>query len=342
MRRFVLITAALTALALPATAAAGVKSIWGPSTLPNGQSAFPVYRDLGVNDIQAVLSWDQVAPTKPANPANPNDPAYQWPAEASAIAASGFRTTLLVTQAPGWANGGLDGTHPPTNVNDYADFLTAAGKKYPRVRHWEIWGEPNRHQRWNPQGRRTAPRKYAKLLEASYKALKKASKRNIVIGGMTFTSGDVLPVDWLKNMKLPNGKPPHLDWYGHNPFSTRFPSLKGKPVFGKNRDFNDLDTLHSEVLQAYEPLNIKPKLWLSEFTIQADHPSSEFNFFVSQADQAKWIKAAYKVADSVPWIAGLGWIELLDAPLADGNRTTGLLTYELAPKPAYTAYKSAR
>ena len=38
----------------------------------------------------------------------------------------------------------------------------------------------------------------------------------------------------------------------------------------------------------------------------------------------------------------LGWLGLTDDPVAPYNRTTGLLTYELAKKPAYAAYKAAK
>ena len=31
--------------------------------------------------------------------------------------------------------------HAPKRVEDYAHFLTAASRRYPRVRHWMIWGE---------------------------------------------------------------------------------------------------------------------------------------------------------------------------------------------------------
>ena len=44
-----------------ATAEAALKSIWGPTTLPDGSSAFPVYERLGVDVRQQQLSWRDVA-----------------------------------------------------------------------------------------------------------------------------------------------------------------------------------------------------------------------------------------------------------------------------------------
>ena len=77
VRRLTLLplTLALTLVFAGSASAATNKSIWGPLVLPNGQSAGPVYRSLGVDDLQIAVGWDTVAPTQPANPRNHADPA---------------------------------------------------------------------------------------------------------------------------------------------------------------------------------------------------------------------------------------------------------------------------
>src|SRR4051812_42818926 len=69
MRRLSLLALTLTltlTLVLAGTAsAAATKSIWGPVVLPNGQPAGPIYKSLGVDDVQFALAWDSVAPTQP-------------------------------------------------------------------------------------------------------------------------------------------------------------------------------------------------------------------------------------------------------------------------------------
>ena len=74
---------------------------------------------------------------------------------------------------------------------------------------------------------RRGPHRYARILDASYGALKRVSRKNLVIGGNTFTTGDISVLNWIKNLKLPNGKPPRMDMYGHNPFNNRPPVLHG-------------------------------------------------------------------------------------------------------------------
>ncbi|MDT5010725.1 MAG: polysaccharide biosynthesis protein PslG, partial [Mycobacterium sp.] len=227
----------LGALALgPPSAMAEIKSIWGPLQLPDGRSAFTDYKNLKVDDLQLTIDWADVAANRPTAPRDPGDPAYAWPASVdqaiSAADQAGIGISLMVLHTPGWANGGRTRVWAPTKAGAYADFLAAAARRYPTVRRWMIWGEPNRHGQFQPVPRMSpvGPRRYALLLDAAYGALKAANRRNIVIGGMTYTAGDVPPRWWLHWLRLPSGKPPRLDWWGHNPFTTRFPDLT-KPVY---------------------------------------------------------------------------------------------------------------
>ncbi len=337
----------LVAAVRPAGAGAELKAIWGPNTLPDGRSAFGTYRDLGVDVLQSRVRWDDVAHTRPARPRDPNDPAYVWPADVDqavrSARRSGIRVALMVIGTPTWANQGRDWRWVPDRPSDYGDFVAAVARRYPRVRHWMIWGEPSRTPNFqplpvnNPQG----PRAYAKLLDRAYGVLKRASRRNIVIGGMTFSGGEVGPADWVRYMKLPSGRPPRLDWYGHNPFSRRFPDLRNDLYFPGVRDFSDLDTFSREIRRAYRPRHIRPRLWLSEWTISSDRGNSAFNFYVSRDEQARWLTASYRIAHRRRDIAGLGWYKLLDEARPNGL-TTGLMTSSGERKPAYYAYKRAR
>jgi hypothetical protein len=348
--------AGLAALACPSGAAASNKAIWGPVDMPDGSSAFPVYRDLGVRIIQLQLRWNEVVDRRPARPSDPDDPAYRWPAEITeAIRMArryNMRVALLPWRSPRWANGGRSPEWAPNN-RDYARFLLAASRKYRSVRHWMIWGETNRKAVFKPLpiGSPKGPRRYATLLRAGYRALKRRSKANVVIGGMTFSFGDeVMAGDFIRWMRLPNGKPPPLDLYGHNPFSTRYPdiSVNGFPGSPSARDICDLDALYDELRRTYrgEYRHFRrrgPRLWISEYTISSDRGNSSFNFYVSREDQARFLTAAYDIARRSSFIAAFGWLGLLDDPTTvPHGLTTGLMTWEGERKPAYFAYKRAR
>ncbi len=336
---------------------AAEKAIWGPAgTVAGGGSAFDLYRRLGVDTAQFHLNFAQTAPVEPATPRSPHDPAYRWPAAIDQAVREGARTgvqvALLVSRSPEWSNGGRSEIWRP-RPQAFADFLAAAARRYPTVRRWMIWGEPNRIAVFRPSGTSAGPKAYAELLDASYGALKQAAPRNIVIGGMTYTGGggrDTTPLRWLRQMRLPNGRPPRLDWYGHNPFSTRFPDLRDPPIPGGFRDIGDLDLFSREVARVYtrpcgpggrRRCGRPPQLWLSEYTIQSDHGSTSFNAFVSKKGQAQWLAAAYRAANSLPSVAGLGWAALEDEPESNLSANFGLITADGTRKPSFRAFRRA-
>ena len=349
--RLLLITVAWLVIAA-APAEASLKAIWGPVEMPDGSSAFPIYKELGVDVFQVQLGWSTVAPTRPSDPRSPDDPAYTWPSFVDSAVQqardNGIKVAIMVKGTPAWANGGEGANWAPHDDRDYASFLRAAARRYKSVRHWMIWGETNRKAVWQPlpADSPVGPRRYARLLDAAYGALKRSNRRNKVIGGMTFTFGEVTPDKWVRWMRLPNGRPPRLDFYGHNPFARRAPKLSQDPYFPGVRDISDVDTFAREIHRAYrhKPRFRRrgPRLWLSEFTVSSDRANRAFDFSVSRKEQAKWLATAFRIARH-RYVGALGWFALLDEPLSVARGlTTGLMTYEGERKPSFFAYRRAR
>jgi len=345
-RALLALVAAAVLLALPATASAGKKAIWGPLTMPDGSSAFPVYEELGVDVLQMGIVWARVAPTRPARPKDPRDPAYRFPPELDgAIRAARSRDIellFMVRGSPRWANGNREIRFAPTNDADYANFMTALARRYPGVRMYMVWGETNFDAGGSfspmPDNSRIGPRRYARLLDKAYVALNRVRKRNIVIGGNTFSAGGVKPAQFVRWMRLPRGKKPRFDWFGHNPFGARFPDIRQDPLAIGYRDICDVDTFSRELRRSFP----RKKLWLSEYTVSSDRSTRAFNFYVSRADQAKWLTAAYRIARK-RYVAGLGWFNLHDEdPAVRRSLTNGLMTFSGERKPAFFAYKRAR
>jgi hypothetical protein len=342
-----------TASAAPSTQ----KLIWGP---PDAQ-AFDTYADLGAGLYEFTINWARIAPTKPANPTNPNDPAYQWtPAVDEAIQnaqARGMQVVLLVMGAPGWANGGQSWRWAPKNPQDFADFVSAAAKRWPQVRHWQVWGEPTRRANFMPlaahvegldlkPAQRRGPELYAQILDASYAALKTVSPTNLVIGGNSFSGGDIRPLAFIKALKLPNGLPPRMDMYGQNPFGYRRPDLSAGLINATSgvADFCDLDVV-AQYVDRYLTKggrNHKLPLFLSEYFVPTDHANFEFNYWVSRKTAKSWLTDAFKIVRSWKRIYTLGWFEIYDeAPNGKGTEVNrGLLTWDHHPKPAYYAFKN--
>ncbi|HET9719228.1 MAG TPA: hypothetical protein VFP55_04040 [Solirubrobacteraceae bacterium] len=335
------------ALVAPAPASAFTKAIWGPPSV-NGVDQFPLYHRLHVGILEMGLTWDQVAPVRPAHPTNPNDPAYHWPAEvAQAIAEARtyhMRILLQVSFAPAWADGGHSAPGwAPKNPTDYATFLATAARRYPSVHLWMIWGEPDKRGSFQPnvsqavaghpltRAQKRAPHLYARVLDASYAALKRVSRANKVIGGCTYTSGLADPAQWIENLRLPNGRAPRMDMYGHNPFGYLPPVFTRTPSPFGEIQFSDLKRLGKLVDRYLHP---GLPLFLSEFTIPT-RSDLEFNYWVEPRTAAQWVTEALRNSRRWHRIYALGWIHVYDEPPESYG---GLLTAAGKPKPDYFAF----
>ncbi len=353
MRRGSLLSIAslLACLAVMVAAAASApakvttrKAIWGPAQV-DGVSQFPIYAELGAGIWQTGLNWKQAATRRPERPSDPNDPAYVWPEELDGQIAEagryGITLLLVVSMTPEWANGGRADTIAPTNPADYAAFVAAASKRYPAVRRWLIWGEPTKAANFRPTGRKGAER-YARMLDASYVALKRVSPRNLVIGGNSYSIGDVRPLNWVRLLRLPNGKPPRMDYYGHNPFTNRYPRLSQPPLGRGYADFGDLDTLAERIDRhlGRRPDGRRIPIFISEFCLPTDHANWEFNFHLDRPTQARWLAQALRVSRTWSRLVTFGYLGLYDFPErpAGDQVETGLITREGVRKPAFRAF----
>jgi hypothetical protein len=349
--RFASVLFLLSAASSSPARASVQKAMWGPS-IHDGVSLFPVYHELGIKIYEDRLYWGSIAKRRPRQAANPNDPAYVWPSEVTQAVSESQRyhikVALQIIGAPMWANGGKPSNWAPKNPKDYAAFAIAAAKRYPSVHFWMVWGEPSRRPDFEPETpakpfahldaqQKVAPHIYARILDAAYGALKSVSGSNLVIGGMTYTTGDISTQQWIENLRLPDGKPPRLDMYGHNPFSFRAPNLSNPPSPDQQIDFSDLGRL-SKLVDRYlgRPSNPDPKLFISEWTVPTA-VDLEFNFYVEPLLQAQWITDGLNAANSMPSIYAIGWINLYDEP---PETYGGLIQTDGVQKPGYAAFKN--
>ena len=343
----VAILAAISLALLPAGAQAFSKAIWG-QTYRNGVNQFPLYHQLGVSVYEDSLNWRLVAPTRPRHPTDPEDSAYHWPLEiAQAVTQAQvfhMRVLLQIDFTPLWANRGRGQNYPPVNPADYAAFAAAAAREYPSVHLWMVWGEPDRTANFAltrparsgadlTAAQKVAPHAYARILDAAYGALKRVSRRNLVIGGSTYAFGEIPTEQWIENLRLPDGRPPRMDMYAHNPFSFNQPSfsIPASP-FGEVQ-FSDLHVL-GRWIDRYLRRGIP--IFLSEFTIPTA-PDDEFPFWVAPALAGRWVTAALRLSRGWNRIYALGWINVYDDPPTSEG---GLLTVAGVPKPSFYAFQN--
>src|SRR5258708_1207323 len=102
---------------------------------------------------------------------------------------AGVKVMLSIAKAPNWARdkgaptnkpGQYDG--PPSNPQDYADFLTAVIKRYPgKINAIEVWNEVNLDREWSTAPQAIDAKRYVTLLTAAHDAIKALDPNIIVI-----------------------------------------------------------------------------------------------------------------------------------------------------------------
>ena len=95
-----------------------------------------------------VRVWDSDASWRDLEPSKGE---YQWDALSASIAnAGGAKVMYVLGNTPGWANDGKDGSAPPNNLQDAADFIGAVCKKFGgQIASYEVWNEGNLLTYWS-------------------------------------------------------------------------------------------------------------------------------------------------------------------------------------------------
>jgi hypothetical protein len=101
---------------------------------------------------------------------------------------AGLDMIVRLDYQPDWARSGCSLQGPPTNLQDYANFVSAVATRYRgRIRAYEIWNEPNLAREWCDQPPSGAA--YTQLLRVAYTAIKAADPTAwVVTAGLSPTT----------------------------------------------------------------------------------------------------------------------------------------------------------
>ncbi len=242
---------------------------YGPGTLDQRLATF---KRLGVPLVRFTLHWNEVARRRPADPASPRDPAYDWRLPDRILRGlhrHGLTPVLTLVGTPSWANGGRAPNFAPPRPRHFRAFARAAATRYPWVRYWLIWNEPNKPLWLKP----TKSSIYVKhLLNPAYEAIHAVLPHALVGGGATAPRGGlggVAPVTWLRGMAAAHAK---LDAYAHHPY----PSTPAEtPSSGGCRNCPSITmaTLPKLLILVRRAFGRKP-VWLTEYGYQTNPPDT--------------------------------------------------------------------
>jgi hypothetical protein len=292
-------------------------------------------KELGVDVVRVNIRWDAVARTRPQKQVDHLDPAYRWSApDALLLGLRRWKITPVVTLvgSPRWANGGRGPNWAPKSPSTYANFAVAVATRYPWVRRWVVWNEPNKYWQLRP----TSARVYTRtLLNPAYAALKQLNRGNLVAGGVTAPrggAGSVSPVDWIRGMRAAGAR---FDAYAHHPYPlNRFET----PTSGGCRSCENITMANLERLLAHvqRAWGTRKRIWLTEYGYQTNPPDRIMG--VSQALQARYVSEAAYRAYRAPRVDMLIRFLVRDEQ-GVGRWQSGLFTFLDKPKLSAAAFR---
>ena len=340
VRKFVIFALALLAFAPAARASSfaqfGVQDdawlMYGPGTLDQRVGTL---ERLGTQVVRLSIRWDQVAPSRPADERRPADPAYRWAQYGTvldALHAAKIPVVVTLWASPRWANGGRAFNALPSR--GFGNFAFAAARRFPWIRQWTAWNEPNTRVFSVP----VSPRFYTqRVLMPAYAALHQVNHANKVAGGVTSprrTPSGMSPLAFMQGMRAAHAK---LDAYAQNPY----------PASGRETPFVDpcswcgtfglahLPQIRADVSRYFGAA--KP-LWLTEYGYQTSPPDRVLG--VSPALQAAYVgQAALRVYRQAGVTMLIHFI-VRDEPELAGWQS-GLLRPDWSAKPAFTSFAAA-
>lgn len=289
---------------------------------------------LGVDVVRLTLRWDTVAESEPAALRDPDDPAYNWELYdpiLQRLRAAHISVLLSLWGTPQWANGEQGPNYLPNNTSALASFAYAASTRYPWIRRWTVWNEPNVRLFLIPN----SPRLYVtRLLNPTYRALKSANRRNLVAGGVTSprkTPSGVSPMAWIRGMRAAHAL---LDAYAQNPYPVRPGETPSSGGCWRCTEIT-MATLPKLIAEVKRRFGMRTRIWLTEYGYNSKPPSKWLG--VSTALQARYVGEAALRAYLAPRVDLLIHFLVRDEPNAR-RWTSGFYTSRGRVKPSFNAY----
>ena len=348
------------ALALPSTGMAGIAAIQDDvlTTAPVDQipARITLVQQTKAKVARIDILWSQVAPTPPANPTDPNDPAYdfsRFDLIFSGLAASGITPIVSTYSTPDWAIQGRNVPHL-TEYNPsapvplfYGQFMQAVAVRYngffvpagavvplPRVRHYEIWNEPNLRAFFSVNGPSTLAG-YKRVVKAAYPQIKFGNPNAKVIAGVggprsTTGNGNVGARKWLNG--LVNDKSVKFDAYSQHIYPSRGPLFSSKFYDKAFPTWRSLDEIYATL--------DKKRPGMKLYVTEAGYTTGSTDFRtvkVTFGQQKLFLQQLFSLpAVKSPRLAAVVWFNLQD----NKNWPGGLMTAAGVSKPSFAAFRS--
>jgi hypothetical protein len=307
--------------------------------------------------IRTLVTWKDVAPTKPANAANPFDPAYNF-ADLDELVrtaqAQNAEVLMTIWGTPKWANGGKTPNFLPTSMSTFQNFTKALASRYsgryagyPFVRFYGIWNESNLglflSPQFNSSGKIVSPAAYAKLAAAGIAGLKAGNSKALVAIGETSSNGrnkpkagasdSVRPGTFAEGVAKAN-KHLKFDAWAQHPYPVPVNQKPTQKVLWPNVAMSSLPQFETSLDTWFGRKNIP--VWITEYgnETKPGEPAG-----VSESQQATYLTQAIGMAKKDPRVPMFVWFVMKDS---DGSLwQSGVYRKTGAAKPAQSRFAAA-
>jgi hypothetical protein len=295
---------------------------FGPGTLDARVASL---RTLGVQVVRVTLDWREVEAQQGV---------LDWDRDGlllDALRGAGITPVVALWGTPRWANGGAGPNVPPRSASSFAAFARAAAERFPWVRRWVVWNEPNQRRWLLPP----SPTLYvARLLNPAAAAIVSVLPNALVAGGATAPrggAGGTSPVDFIRGMGRAGAR---LHAYAHHPhpLSPHETPYAGGCGTCTTISMADLERLLTETRQAF---GARTRIWLTELGYQTNPPDRVLG--VSWARQARSVAEAQRRAYDASRVDLLVQYLVRDEPSL-GAWQSGLESVAGRRKPAFVSF----
>lgn len=292
-------------------------------------------RSIGITSIRFDANWDWVQFAGPRS--------FNWSVldgEIHAALAAKMHVDLVIDGCPPWAalpGYGNNSAPRPASAQQFAGWARDVASRYGPlgVKDYEIWNEPNDTKFWQP---RPNPAFYTRMLQDSYRAIRRVQKSAFVIAGglapVTTHRGSISSIAFLRAMYAHGAKgyfdavalhtycfpalpDTYESWSGWSQMSATTPSIRS--VMRNHGDG-------------------RVQIWITEFGAPSRGPTG-----VGAHGQAAELTQAIAISKSTNWIAAIfiyTWQDSGTDPSTDAD-WFGLLNSRNKANVAYYAVKTA-
>ncbi len=261
----------------------------------------------------------------------------------------GLEIIARLSNPPAWSRGAGNSRGalaPPDNLANYGDFVEAVVRRYQgRIRHYQIWNEPNIYPEWGEQP--VSPEAYTELLRVGHDRVKNVCPDCVVISGALAQTIPLGPRDlndfvFLQRM-YDAGAAPYFDVLAMQGYG-----LWSGPTDRRMRPrvLNFSRPLYLREIMVKNGDAAKP-IWLTEMNWNAppaELPDRPYGF-VTPEQQARYAVLAYERAQREwPWLGVVNaWFfkRATDAERDQAMYYFMLVEPDFSPMAVYEALKEA-